>query len=134
MGPVVRERCRELLEALRAAVPFQLATVWARAGDTLVPVASVGRPLDLLESVPFERGVGLRAWVLQTGRAVRIPASKRRGFRDAALRGFLAVPVERSAVLTLARADAEFTEEDERRAREAAHQLARVLSEARSGA
>jgi len=117
-------------------VPCELATLWASAGGQLVPAASVGRPLDLLESVPFGRGVGLRAWVFRSGRVVRIP-SRGRGFRDEALRGFLAVPVEhrgrRMGVLVLGRTEGVFGEEEEEQARALAGELAKVLAEAEGG-
>ncbi|GBD28429.1 hypothetical protein HRbin31_00446 [bacterium HR31] len=126
----MRDRCLEALRVLATAVPFQMATVWACRDGRLVPAASVGRPLDLLESVPLAGGEGLRAWVFHHGRAVRIP-SRGRGFRDSTLRGFLAVPLEhenrRLGVLALARTDGEFTDEDVRRVQEAAGRLARAL-------
>ncbi|MCS7235326.1 MAG: GAF domain-containing protein [Armatimonadota bacterium] len=128
----MRERCADVLRGLREAVPFHMATVWTHADGQLVPAAAVGRPLDLLESVPFEQGMGLRSWVYRTGRTVRIP-SRGRGFRDSALRGFLAVPVEcgprRLGVLAVARTDGEFTDEDVRRVQEAAGWLAQALVE-----
>jgi GAF domain-containing protein len=126
----VRERCEEALRALQEAVPCELATLWASAGGQLVPAATVGRPLDLLESVPFDTGVGLRAWVFRSGRVVRIP-SRGRGFRDGALQGFLAVPVEhqgrRVGVLVLGRTEGAFGEEEEGRVRALAADLAKAL-------
>lgn len=126
----MRERCEDVLRGLREAVPFQMATVWIHADGRLVPSAAVGRPVDLLESVPFEQGLGLRSWVYRTGRTVRIP-SRGRGFRDSALRGFLAVPLEcgrrRLGVLAVARTDAEFTDDEVRRVEEAASRLAVAL-------
>jgi hypothetical protein len=130
--PQVLRACEQALCSLRERVPFDLGTVWVRGEDGLVPAASVGRPLDLLEGVPFRVGPGLRAWVLETGRCVRVP-SRGRGFRGGALRGFLAVPAEhrgeRVAVLSLARLQAAFADEDERRVREAAASLAQTLLE-----
>lgn len=128
----LRRACERALQTLQALVPYQLGTVWTCAGGDLVPAASVGRPLDLMESMPLGAGSGLRAWVLHSGRVVRLP-SKGRGFRDRALRGFLAVPLEyggqRLGVLVLARTDGAFGEEDERRTCQLAGELARTLWE-----
>lgn len=130
MTGTVRRACQLALRSLREVVPFDLGTVWVRGEGGLVPAASVGRPLDLLEDVPFGVGVGLRGWVLETGRCVRVP-SRGRGFRGKGLRGFLAVPAEhggqRVGVVSLARLEATFADEEERRVREAAASLARTL-------
>lgn len=129
----MREACERALQTLQALVPYQLGTVWACVGEELLPAASVGRPLDLMESMPLGAGFGLRTWVLHSGRVVRLPR-KGRGFRDRALRGFLAVPLEyagrRLGVLVLARTDGAFGEDEERRTCQLAGQLARTLWEA----
>lgn len=132
MRPGVRRACEQALRDLQAVVRYQLATVWACTDRDLVPAASVGRPLDLVETLPLAGGSGLRAWVLRSGRVVRVP-SRGRGFRDGALRGFLAVPLEyagrRVGVLVLGRTDGAFREEDEHRTRQLAGELARTLVE-----
>ncbi len=132
MSHAVRRTCEEALSALRELVPFDLGTVWVRGKAGLVPAASVGRPLDLLEEVPFGTGRGLRAWVLETGRCVRVP-SRGRGFRGGPLRGFLAVPAEyaghRVAVVSLGRLEAAFADRDELLVRQHALQLAQTLLE-----
>ncbi len=130
----MRERairtCQEALRRLRAQVPFELGTVWLRTQTGTLPAAHVGRPLDLLEEFPFRAGTGLRSWILETGRTVRIP-TKGRGLRAGALKGFLAVPVEhgglRVAVVVLGRTEAAFTEHEEEVVRRAAVELARAL-------
>ncbi len=116
---------------------YDLATLWVPGDGGLVPAAAVGRPLDLMESVPFDRGFGLRTWVFATGRPVRIP-SRGRGFRDEPLRGFLALPLQhgtqRVGVLALARTDCAFSDGDEEQAWRWAARLARVLAEEADGA
>jgi hypothetical protein len=108
--------CREVLRRLRFEVPFDLGTIWLRTHAGTVPAASVGRPLDLLEEIPFRGGRGLRAWVLETGQAVR---------------GVLAVPAEhagqRVAVVVLGRTGSAFTDAEERAVRRTAEELARAL-------
>jgi len=122
--------CREVLRRLRFEVPFDLGTIWLRTHAGTVPAASVGRPLDLLEEIPFRGGRGLRAWVLETGQAVRVP-TRTRGLRAGSLRGFLAVPAEhagqRVAVVVLGRTGSAFTDAEERAVRRAAEELARAL-------
>ncbi|MDR5708875.1 MAG: GAF domain-containing protein [Armatimonadota bacterium] len=122
--------CQEALRRLRGEVPFDLGTIWLRTHRGILPAASVGRPLDLLEQIPFRAGMGLRAWILETGRAVRIP-SRSRGLRTGSLRGFLAIPAEhagqRVAVVVLGRAEGAFTDAEERAVQAAAEELARAL-------
>ncbi|MCS7172036.1 MAG: GAF domain-containing protein [Armatimonadetes bacterium] len=130
----MRERavraCREALRRLRAEVPFDLGTVWLRTHAGTIPAVSIGRPLDLLEQIPFQAGMGLRAWILETGQTIRVP-SRGRGLRAGSLRGFLAVPAEhagqRVAVVVLGRVGGVFTEAEERAVRAAAEELARAL-------
>ncbi|MDR7415657.1 MAG: GAF domain-containing protein [Armatimonadota bacterium] len=122
--------CREVLRRLRFEVPFDLGTVWLRTHEGTVPAATVGPPLDLLEQIPFRTGMGLRTWVLETGRAVRVP-SRTRGLRAGSLRGFLAVPAEhagqRVAVVVLGRTGSAFTDAEEQAVQRAAEELARAL-------
>lgn len=84
--------CEMVLTLLRPIVPYELGTLWLRHGDTYRPGASVGRPFDLMESMPFAGGSGLAAWIAESGRSVLVPSASR-GFRQETLRSFLGVPL-----------------------------------------
>lgn len=84
--------CDLVLTLLRPIIPFELGTLWLRQGDTYRPCASVGRPIDLLEGMPFSGGSGFAAWIAKAGRPVLVPSASR-GFRHETLRSFLGVPV-----------------------------------------
>jgi len=117
---------------LRQLVPHDLGTVWLKGPEGFWAAASVGRPFDLIEEIGFDSGEGLKAWILETGRTVRIP-TRGRGFRSDVLRGYLGTPIWREGypvgVITLGRIGSPFSEEDAERLREVAVRLGTTIAD-----
>jgi GAF domain-containing protein len=128
----VIKACRAALHALRQLVPHDLGTVWLKGPEGFWAAASVGRPFDLIEEIGFASGEGLKAWILEAGRTVRIP-TRGRGFRFDVLRGYLGTPIWREGhpvgVITLGRIGSPFSEEDAERLREVAVGLGTTIAD-----
>jgi diguanylate cyclase (GGDEF)-like protein len=90
------EAFRESLLQIRAAIPFENATLFLvnRQSQTLEEVVSVGGRVDLIGHVNFDRGKGFSSWVAQQRKPVLLNDLHREEGPDAvSLRSFLSVPI-----------------------------------------
>lgn len=84
------------LEAIRAAIPFEDATLFVlnRDSGTLEPAATFGGVVDLIGHVRFERGRGFSSWVAQSRKPVLLNDLHREGGSEApTVRSLLCVPI-----------------------------------------
>jgi GAF domain-containing protein len=86
----VKELLAEMVEALKAAIPFEGATgfVFEKESARLTPVVVAGSHVDLIPDIHFDCGAGFSSWVAKTRRPVLLSA-----FREDPI----GVPVERPA-------------------------------------
>ncbi len=90
------EAFRESLNQIRAAIPFENATLFLlnRESQTLEEAVSIGGRVDLIGHVRFDRGKGFSSWVAQQRKPVLLNDLHREEGPDAvSLRSFLSVPL-----------------------------------------
>jgi diguanylate cyclase (GGDEF)-like protein len=90
------EAFREVLLQIRAAIPYENATLFLvnRESRSLAEVVSIGERVDLIGHVRFGGGRGFSSWVAQQRKPVLLNDLHREGGTEGvSLRSFLSVPI-----------------------------------------
>lgn len=117
-SPPGKETFENLLKLIGREIDFRAASLYILSPDTgqLSEAASIGRTVDLISFVRFEKGMGFSAWVAQEKRPI-ILNNLRKSISGTGIRSFLSMPLilkdELIGVLNLAHDQPDsFTEKD----------------------